>query len=320
MVGGASVYYLKQKPSPKVLLRAFEKVKPSMVMMVPLVIEKIYKKNVLPKLEDNILLKLATRIKPLRRLIYKKACKSLLEAFGGNIKLICIGGAPLSPDVDLFLLEGKFPSAVGYGMTECAPLITFAMPDKKKFQSCGYPIKGAQIKIDKPDPTTGIGEVLVKGPMVTKGYYRNEEETKKLFTEDGWMRTGDLGYLDSDNYLYLKGRLKNVILGPDGENICPEEIEQVLCEDRGIIEALVLEKEGKLIAYIYPDYDFLNTELKLLDVEPGQAQERLEKYFDNLIKQMNQRLPTFSQIKGFNIVEKEFEKTPTQKIKRYMYM
>lgn len=319
MVGGASVYYLKQKPSPKVLLKAFEKVKPTMVMMVPLVIEKIYKKSVLPKLQDNILLRGATKIKPLRKVLYKKACKSLLEAFGGNIKLICIGGAPLSPDVDLFLLEGEFPSAVGYGMTECAPLITFAMPDKKRFQSCGYPIKGAQIKIDKPDPTTGIGEVLVKGPMVTKGYYKNEEETKRLFTEDGWMRTGDLGYIDKDNYLYLKGRLKNVILGPNGENIYPEEIEQVLSEDRGVLEALLLEREGKLIAYIYPDYDFLNTELKLLEIEPNQAQERLEKYFDNLIKETNRRLPTFSQIKGFNIVEKEFEKTPTQKIKRYIY-
>ncbi len=319
MVGGASVYYLKQKPSPKVLLKAFEKVKPTMVMMVPLVIEKIYKKNVLPKLQDNIILRGATKIKPLRKVLYKKACKSLLEAFGGNIKLICIGGAPLSPEADLFLLEGEFPSAVGYGMTECAPLITFAMPDKKRFQSCGYPIKGAQIKIDKPDPITGIGEVLVKGPMVTKGYYKNEEETKKLFTEDGWMRTGDLGYIDKDNYLYLKGRLKSIILGPNGENIYPEEIEQVLSEDRGISEALLLEREGKLIAYIYPDYDFLNAELKLLEIEPNQAQERLEKYFDNLIKEVNHRLPTFSQIKGFNIVEKEFEKTPTQKIKRYMY-
>lgn len=320
MVGGASVYYLKQKPSPKVLLKAFEKVKPTMIMMVPLVIEKIYKKNVLPKLQDNVLLKRATKIKPIRKLLYKKACKALLEAFGGNIKLICIGGAPLSPDVDLFLLEGEFPSAVGYGMTECAPLITFAMPDKKRFQSCGYPIKGAQIKIDKPDPVTGVGEVLVKGPMVTKGYYKNEEETKKLFTEDGWMRTGDLGYIDKDNYLYLKGRLKNVILGPSGENIYPEEIEQVLCENRGVLEALVLEREGKLIAYIYPDYDFLNTELKLLEIEPNQARERLEKYFNNLIKETNKRLPTFSQIKDFNIVEKEFEKTPTQKIKRYIYM
>jgi len=319
MVGGASVYYLKQKPSPKILLKAFEKVKPTMVMMVPLVIEKIYKKSVLPKLQDNILLRGATKIKPLRKALYKKACKSLLEAFGGNIKLICIGGAPLSPDVDLFLLEGEFPSAVGYGMTECAPLITFAMPDKKRFQSCGYPIKGAQIKIDKPDPITGVGEVLVKGPMVTKGYYKNEEETKKLFTEDGWMRTGDLGYIDKDNYLYLKGRLKNVILGPNGENIYPEEIEQVLSEDRGVLEALLLEREGKLIAYIYPDYDFLNVELKLLEIEPNQAQERLERYFDNLIKETNRRLPTFSQIKGFNIVEKEFEKTPTQKIKRYIY-
>lgn len=320
MVGGASVYYLKQKPSPKVLLKAFEKVKPTMIMMVPLVIEKIYKKNVLPKLQDNVLLKRATKIKPIRKLLYKKACKALLEAFGGNIKLICIGGAPLSPDVDLFLLEGEFPSAVGYGMTECAPLITFAMPDKKRFQSCGYPIKEAQIKIDKPDPVTGVGEVLVKGPMVTKGYYKNEEETKKLFTEDGWMRTGDLGYIDKDNYLYLKGRLKNVILGPSGENIYPEEIEQVLCENRGVLEALVLEREGKLIAYIYPDYDFLNTELKLLEIEPNQARERLEKYFNNLIKETNKRLPTFSQIKDFNIVEKEFEKTPTQKIKRYIYM
>ncbi|MCX7795344.1 MAG: AMP-binding protein [bacterium] len=320
MVGGASVYYLKQKPSPKVLLKAFEKVKPTMVMMVPLVIEKIYKKSVLPKLQDNILLKGATKIKPLRKLLHKKACKSLLEAFGGNIKLICIGGAPLSPDVDLFLLEGEFPSAVGYGMTECAPLITFAMPDKKRFQSCGYPIKGAQIKIDNPDPVTGVGEVLVKGPMVTRGYYKNEEETRRLFTPDGWMRTGDLGYIDKDNYLYLKGRLKNVILGPSGENIYPEEIEQVLCENRGVLEALVLEREGKLVAYIYPDYDFLNTELKLLEIESNQARERLEKYFDDLIKETNKRLPTFSQIKDFNIVEKEFEKTPTQKIKRYIYM
>lgn len=320
MVGGASVYYLKQKPSPKVLLKAFEKVKPTMVMMVPLVIEKIYKKSILPKFEENPLLKAATKIPPVRRVLYKKASDALLKAFGGNIKLICIGGAPLSPDVDLFLLEGKFPSAVGYGMTECAPLITFAMPDKKRFQSCGYPIKGAQIKIDNPDPVTGVGEVLVRGPMVTKGYYKNEEETKKLFTEDGWMRTGDLGYLDKDNYLYLKGRSKNVILGPNGENIYPEEIEQVIGQNRGIIEVLVLEREGKLIAYIYPDYEFLNDELKLLNIEPSQAREKIERYFDNLIKETNQKLPSFSQIKGFKLVDQEFEKTPTQKVKRYLYM
>lgn len=320
MVGGASVYYLKQKPSPKVLLKAFEKVKPTMVMMVPLVIEKIYKKSILPKFEGNPLLKAATKIPPVRRVLYKKASDALLKAFGGNIKLICIGGAPLSPDADLFLLEGKFPSAVGYGMTECAPLITFAMPDKKRFQSCGYPIKGAQIKIDNPDPVTGVGEVLVKGPMVTKGYYKNEEETKKLFTEDGWMRTGDLGYLDKDNYLYLKGRSKNVILGPNGENIYPEEIEQVIGQNRGIIEVLVLEREGKLIAYIYPDYEFLNDELKLLNIEPSQAREKIERYFDNLIKETNQKLPSFSQIKGFKLVDQEFEKTPTQKIKRYLYI
>lgn len=320
MVGGASVYYLKQKPSPKVLLKAFEKVKPSMVMMVPLVIEKIYKKSILPKFEGNPILKVVIKIPPMRRFLYKKASSALLKAFGGNIKLICIGGAPLSPDVDLFLLEGKFPSAVGYGMTECAPLITFAMPDKKRFQSCGYPIKGAQVKIDNPDPVTGIGEVLVKGPMVTKGYYKNEEETKKLFTEDGWMRTGDLGCLDRDNYLYLKGRSKNVILGPNGENIYPEEIEQVIGQDRGVIESLVLERDGRLIAYIYPDYEFLNSELKLLSIEPEQAREKIERYFDSLIRETNQRLPSFSQLRGFKLVDQEFEKTPTQKIKRYLYM
>ena len=320
MVGGASVYYLKQKPSPKVLLKAFEKVKPSMVMMVPLVMEKIYKKNILPKFEGNSILRGATKITPLRRFLYKKASDALLEALGGNIKLICIGGAPLSSDVDLFLLEGKFPSAVGYGMTECAPLITFAMPDKKKYQSCGYPIKGAEIKIDNPDPVTGVGEVLVKGPMVTKGYYKNEEETRRLFTEDGWMRTGDLGYIDKDNYLYLKGRCKNVILGSSGENIYPEEIEQLLGQNRGIIEALVLDRDGKLIAYIYPDYEFLNSELKLLSIESGQAREKIEKYFDNLIKETNQRLPGFSQIREFKLVDEEFEKTPTQKVKRYLYM
>ena len=320
MVGGASVYYLKQKPSPKVLLKAFEKVKPSMVMMVPLVMEKIYKKNILPKFEGNSILRGVTKITPLRRFLYKKASDALLEALGGNIKLICIGGAPLSSDVDLFLLEGKFPSAVGYGMTECAPLITFAMPDKKKYQSCGYPIKGAEIKIDNPDPVTGVGEVLVKGPMVTKGYYKNEEETRRLFTEDGWMRTGDLGYIDKDNYLYLKGRCKNVILGSSGENIYPEEIEQLLGQNRGVIEALVLDRDGKLIAYIYPDYEFLNSELKLLSIESGQAREKIEKYFDNLIKETNQRLPGFSQIRGFKLVDEEFEKTPTQKIKRYLYM
>ncbi|MGB9682814.1 MAG: AMP-binding protein [bacterium] len=319
MVGGASVYYLRQKPSPKVLMKAFEKIKPTMVMMVPLVMEKIYKKSILPKLEGNLLLKNAIKIPSIRRMVYKKASRSLLEALGGNIKIICIGGAPLSPDVDLFLLEGGFPSAVGYGMTECAPLITFAMPDKKKFLSCGYPIKGAQLKIDNPDPTTGVGEVLVKGPMVTKGYYKNELETKRLFTEDGWMRTGDLGYLDKDNYLYLKGRSKNVLLGSNGENIYPEEIEQLLTQDRGIIETLVLEKDGRLIAYIYPDLEYLNSELKLLDIEPKLATKKIEGYFNNLIKETNKKLPSFSQLKGFKIIDQEFEKTPTQKIKRYLY-
>lgn len=316
---GASVHYLKQKPSPKVLIQAFEKVKPTLVIVVPLVIEKIYRKKILPRLEGNFLVRSCLTIKFLRKLIYKKAASELHKSLGGNIVWMGIGGAALHPEVERFLYEGGFPYSIGYGMTECSPLISGSSVKDKRRLSAGYPLAGVQVRIDSPHRKTGIGEIQVKGPIVTQGYYKNSEETEKLFTPDGWLKTGDLGYMNRHDYLFLKGRSKNVIVGASGENIYPEEIEQLINQHSIVIESLVNKKNNKLTAYIYPDYDTLRTELHLFDQDEKQTKDKIKSYFDHLVDEVNTIVADFSRLNGFVLMEEEFEKTPTQKIKRYLY-
>ena len=319
MCGGVSIHYLGQKPSPTVLQKAFATVKPTMVFAVPLIIEKIYRKNVRARIEGRFLARNLTRLPSVRRLAYRKAVQKLLAAFGGSLRQMGFGGAPLSGDVERFMREGGFPYFVGYGMTECAPLIAGCGLGETRAGSCGYPVDGIELRIAEPEPATGVGEVQVRGPMVTSGYYKNPDATAELFCPDGWLRTGDLGALDADGYLYLRGRSKNLILGPSGENIYPEEIEHLLNQSGWVIESLVIKAEDGLTALIFPDYDLLSRELKLFGRPDRETATRLDGVFRSLLADINTQLPAFSRLASFRLVEQEFAKTPTEKIKRHLY-
>jgi long-chain acyl-CoA synthetase len=319
MGGGASFHYIDQKPSPKVLLAAFARVRPTIVFAVPLVIEKIYRKKVRPTIDKSFMLRTLTKVGTIRRAIYKKATASLLKAFGGSLRQMGFGGAAIAREVETFLREGGFPYFVGYGMTECAPLITGCRPRETRLGSCGYPIEGIDLRIAEADPATGIGEVEVRGPMVTQGYYRNPDATAALFTADGWMSTGDRGVLDKDGFLYLKGRSKNVFLGPAGENIYPEEIEQLLNSSPFVSESLVVERAHRLVALLVPDYDLMREELGLFDIDEDEVALRIDAAFRALLADANAQLPAFSRLTAYELRETELEKTPTSKVKRYLY-
>ncbi len=319
MCGGVSIYYLQQKPSPSVLQKAFAAVRPTMVFAVPLIIEKIYRKKVRPKIEGRFVTRQLTRLPGIRRAVHRKAVRQLLAAFGGSLRQMGFGGAPLSPDVEQFMREGEFPYFVGYGMTECAPLIAGCGLGETRAGSCGYPVEGIELRIAAPDPSTGVGEVQVRGPMVTRGYFKNPDATAELFTADGWLRTGDLGALDADGYLHLRGRSKNLILGPSGENIYPEEIEHLLDRSPWVVESLVIRSEGGLTALVLPDYEALSHELKLFGRPDAETNVRLRDTFRATIAEVNAQLPAFSHLTAFRLMEEEFAKTATEKIKRHLY-
>ncbi len=319
MCGGVSIHYLQQKPSPTVLQRAFAAVRPTMVFAVPLIIEKIYRKKVRPKIEGRFVTRQLTRLPGIRRAVHRKAVKQLLAAFGGSLRQMGFGGAPLSPDVEQFMREGEFPYFVGYGMTECSPLIAGCGLGETRPGSCGYPVDGIELRIAAPDPTTGVGEVQVRGPMVTRGYFKNPDATAELFTADGWLRTGDLGALDGDGYLHLRGRSKNLILGASGENIYPEEIEHLLDRSPWVVESLVIRSEGSLTALILPDYEALSRELKLFGRPDAETKTRVRDTFRATIAEVNAQLPAFSHLTAFRLMEEEFAKTATEKIKRHLY-
>ncbi len=319
MGGGASIHFLEGKPSPRVLQAAFAATRPTLVFAVPLVIEKIYRKRVCPAVQGNVLARSLVRVPSLRRLLYRRAVKGLLEGFGGRLRQMGLGGAGLPPEVERFLQEGRFPYHVGYGMTECGPLIAGTRPEDTRLGSCGYATPGIEIRIGAPDPASGVGEVQVRGPMVTPGYFHNQEATETAFTPDGWLRTGDLGFLDGDGYLFLKGRSKNVILGPSGENIYPEEVELLLSRSPLVLECLVVQREHRLTALVLPDTEALTAELGLYGEDEGVAARRVHAAFETLVGEVNTELPAFARLASFALVEHEFEKTPTAKIKRYLY-
>jgi long-chain acyl-CoA synthetase len=317
---GASITYLQGKPSPKILQAAFAKVHPTLVFAVPLVIEKIYRKAVLPRINSRFLLRSAVRLPFLRRVVYRKATETLLATFGGRVRFMGFGGAALPSEIERFLRLGGFPYSVGYGMTECAPLITGSTVAATRLGSCGIPVAGIEMRINDPNPKTGVGEVQVRGPMVTRGYFQNEDATRASFTADGWLRTGDLGVQDADSYLYLKGRSKNVILGPSGENIYPEEVEFLLQQSPYVAECLVTHTDGALLARIFPDYDLLSRDHHLAGMSDRQVSERVDTVFRALLNEVNSQLAAYSRLAGYRLVEREFDKTPTEKIKRHLYV
>lgn len=316
---GASVHYLEKPPTPRTLLPAMEQIKPTFLLIVPLIIEKIYKNKILPKLRSSVMMRGLTRFKATEKALHRMACKKLIKSFGGSIRCMCVGGAPLSPEVERFLFNGGFPYSVGYGMTETSPMVTGADPKEVRYRACGYPVTGVEVKIENPHPETGEGEILIRGPIVMKGYYKAPHLTKEAF-KDGWLKTGDLGVQDDAGFLYIKGRSKNVVLGPSGENIYPEEIEALLNEKEYVLESLVYSHEGKLTARVHLDYELLDKTHGFQKMIESEVRAKLQERLEALRKEINSMVSSFAKI--IKIIEhpEPFEKTPTHKIKRYLYV
>ena len=308
---GCHVHFLGKVPSPRIIKEEFAKYRPKLILSVPLIIEKVVQGNVMPALQKepiNTLLKIPV----VRTFVRRKIKTQLMDFFGGNAGEFVIGGASFNEEVEKLLMDIKFPFTVGYGMTETSPLISYVRWQDFRSQSCGKVVDRMEVKVDSPDPQNIAGEFLVKGMNVMLGYYKNEEATKEAFTEDGWMKTGDLGVMDKDGFIYIKGRSKDLILGPAGQNIYPEEIEEKLNSLPCVQESLAIEEDGKIVALIYPDADVM----KAIKIEP----KDYETYFEDKIKEVNQKLAAFSQIRSFRIQEEEFEKTPKRSIRRFKYM
>ncbi len=309
-IRGIHIHFLTRIPSPKIIAEAFARVKPDIIISVPLIIEKVYKTKLKPIL-DKKKMKLLLRTPVIDTIIKNKILTTLIESFGGKFYEIIIGGSAFNREVETFFKKIGFPHTVGYGMTECGPIICYADWKNHKLGSCGKAVPRMEVKIDSPDETKITGEILVKGANVMMGYYKNEEATKAVFTEDGWLRTGDLGIKDKDGNVYIKGRSKNMILGASGQNIYPEEIEDLLNSMELVNESLVKEENGKLVALVYLDQDYLDTKNITL------SQEEIK----NQIKtQANQVLSAYEQLSAIYLQEEEFEKTPKRSIKRYIYM
>ncbi len=311
MAVGAHVYLLGKVPSPKILLKAFEEVKPNLILTVPLILEKIYKKMIVPQLSKRTL-KLALNIPLLDSRIYAQIRKHLVDALGGRFREVIVGGAAMNQEVTDFLYKIRFPFTVGYGMTECGPLISYDHHYEFVPGSCGQILKGImKVRIDSDDPYHKVGEIQVSGENVMKGYYKNEDATRSVFTDDGWLKTGDLGTIDADNRIFIRGRSKTMILGPSGQNIYPEEIESKLNNLPFVMESLVVEKNGKLIGMVYPDYDTVDsTGISHTDLPVIMEQNRAE---------LNKLLAPYEAISQIQLYPTEFEKTPKKSIKRYLY-
>lgn len=317
---GASVYYLEKPPTPNALIPAMQKVKPTHIFSVPMIIEKIYRNQVLPKFTNSKILAILYKLSFVRKALNKLAGKKLLETFGGELEFFGIGGAALDPVVEKFLREAKFPYAIGYGLTESAPLLSGSNPKTSKFKAIGPVMEGIEIKINNADPKTGEGEVWAKGDNIMKGYYKEPELTKDVLTHDGWLKTGDLGYFDKDNFLFLKGRIKNMIVGASGENIYPEEIESVINNFRYVLESIVVEKKGKLVALVHFNYEELEKQFQHFKEEAvDYARKKAEELKIELQDYVNSRVNKFSRIHSVVPHTVPFVKTATKKIKRYLY-
>jgi long-chain acyl-CoA synthetase len=307
IITGCHIQFLTKMPTPKIILQAFAELKPRLIITVPLILEKIYKKTLLPKLSSPIVRTLL-HIPVVDQKIRSKINNELTKVFGGNFIEVIIGGAAFNPEIESFFKKIGFRYTVGYGMTECGPIITYDGWKNNKLHSCGKKTINMEVRIDSPDPQHIVGEVHTKGPNVMLGYFRNEEATREQFTADGWMKTGDLGIIDRDGYLFLKGRNKNLILGPSGQNIYPEEIESKINTSSYVMESIVVEQNGKIVALVYPDYELLKEDHK----DP-------EETMNELLTLVNAELPVYSQIAKIKSHPEEFEKTPKRSIKRFIY-
>ena len=315
---GASIYYLEKPPTAASLLPALGKIRPTMMMSVPLIMEKLYKNQIQAKFNKNKFSRGIYKNPILRLLIHRIAGKKLYQTFGGRLRFFGIGGAKLDVRVERFLREAKFPYAIGYGLTETAPLLAGAGPRDTKLQSTGFKVEGIELKINEPNKK-GVGEIWAKGPNVMVGYYKNPEATAVVLTEDGWFKTGDFGKIDKKGRLFIKGRMKNTIIGASGENIYPEDIESVINNTNYVVESLVVEEDGYLVAKIIVDIDNLEKNIEHIKTVFEEKKEQYHDWKKHLAAEINSKLNRNSQIKRVDIMEEPFEKTASQKIKRYLY-
>ena len=328
---GANITYLRKPPTASVLLPALKKVKPDLMLTVPMIIEKVYRSSILPEIEKKTITRMMHNFGPSRKLLYRMAGKKLMKTFGGNLKFFGIGGAKLDGKVEQFLRDAKFPYAIGYGLTETAPILAGSNPSQTKLQAVGPKAILVDLKINNPDPVTGEGEIWAKGPNIMLGYYKNEEKTQEVMSEDGWFKTGDLGVFDKNGWLSHKGRLKNMIVGANGENIYPEEIESVINNFHHVVESIVLEKKGKLVAMVHFNREELEHKIKELKAEVSskvdetieeftiKVDEAIDELAIELQKYVNSRVNRTSRIQLLIAHPDPFKKTATKKIKRYLY-
>ena len=328
--GGGRMTYLEKPPTPSVLLPALRKVRPTIFLIVPLIIEKVYNSQVKSKFTANKFISTLYGVGFIRRILHRIASKKLMKAFGGRIRFLGIGGSKLHIDTETFLYEGGFPYAIGYGLTETAPMAAGQIPGKCRLGSTGPAMAGVQIRLDNINPETGHGEVVINSPSVMQGYYKNPEATAEVFTKDGWFRTGDLGELDKDGYLYIKGRLKNMIVGASGENIYPEDIESVLNTYAYVSESIVIEQDGHLVALVHYDSDAIerlkNEWMERWEIsrdkfkeKEREWEEKMEELKKDIMKYVNPKVNRFSRISEVVEEKEEFVKTPSKKIRRFLY-
>ena len=313
MYCGASVYYLQKPPVPSILMKALKIVKPTTMLTVPMIIEKVYKGSVLPTIKKSRTLSWMNE--HMNGLMCRIIGMKLKATFGGKVTFYGIGGAKLDPEVEAFLLKAKFPYAIGYGLTETSPLLGYAMHGWRTVGSLGYPVYNVQLKLYNVDPATGEGEIVAKGPNVMLGYYKDPKRTKSVFTEDGWFRTSDIAVQDEKGRFYIKGRNSNMILGPSGENIYPEEIENVINNVEGVNESIVVERDGKLVALIQPQENFIQWDKESED----KLYEKLDAWKAKVLKMVNKNVSKASQVSSVEVMKEPFEKTATQKIRRFKY-
>ncbi len=326
---GASIYYLEKPPTAAALLPALKKIRPTMMLSVPLIMEKLYRAQIQSKFTGNSLKRMIYKNTLFRKLIHRIAGKKLYETFGGRLAFFGIGGAKLDSRVERFLKEARFPYAIGYGLTETAPLLAGAGVSQTKIQSTGFAVQGVELKINNPDKK-GVGEIWAKGPNVMKGYYKNQEATDEVLTDGGWFHTGDFGCFDSKKRLYIKGRMKNTIVGASGENIYPEDIETIINDQQFVVESLVIEEDGFLVAKVLLDIEELEKNIEHFKTvfeekkEKGrqvinEMDEKYQVWTHHFTKEVNAKLNRTSQIKRIDIIDEPFEKTASQKIKRFLY-
>ncbi|MCQ2310442.1 MAG: AMP-binding protein [Paludibacteraceae bacterium] len=307
IAGGTHVYFLTRSLTPALLMKAFHDVQPYMILTVPLVIEKIFKKKILPIIQKPII-KILWYTPLIRLTVRKRVYNALMRAFGGKLQFLIVGGAALNEEVEICMRQIHFPYTCGYGMTECGPLVCYEHWRKYAFRSCGKVIDRLELKIDSENPKKVEGEILLRGDGVMRGYYKNIQATDNVFTDDGWMRTGDIGIVDRKGNLYLRGRSKNMILGASGQNIYPEEIEDKLNSLEGVAESVVVERDGKLIGLVFPEMQQLEEDI-----------DKIKQLMQENLQKLNKLLPGYSKVSDIEIVEKEFEKTPKKSIKRFLY-